>query len=173
MVEEYVRKETSVKEGDEPSLNEVNTDDENDEVEYEAWKLRELKRIKRDREEREQWVLLTSGGQNIKIECHRYYIVCLIAGLNGNDWKLNGCVTWQKRRGGRSWGTTPSLSPTKRRRANISSFRSTIIVVPSSWCVLTCKCVHIWEILILYVGSSLLGLYCAFLKCFLKNPVIC
>lgn len=58
MVEEYVRKETSVKEGDEPSLNAVNTDDENDEVEYEAWKLRELKRIKRDREEREQWVLL-------------------------------------------------------------------------------------------------------------------
>lgn len=54
MVEEYVRKETSVKEGDEPSLNAVNTDDENDEVEYEAWKLRELKRIKRDREEREQ-----------------------------------------------------------------------------------------------------------------------
>lgn len=54
MVEEYIRKETSVKEGDEPSLNDVDTDDENDEVEYEAWKLRELKRIKRDREEREQ-----------------------------------------------------------------------------------------------------------------------
>jgi microfibrillar-associated protein 1 len=54
MVEEDIRKETSVKDGDEPALHDVNTDDENDEVEYESWKLRELKRIKRDREEREQ-----------------------------------------------------------------------------------------------------------------------
>lgn len=37
----------------EPNINDVCTDDENEDVEYESWKLRELKRIKRDREEKD------------------------------------------------------------------------------------------------------------------------
>merc|ERR1712020_562187 len=55
MVENTVKLEMEDKKKSDPDgLLAVNTDDENEEVEYEAWKLRELKRLKRDRDEKEE-----------------------------------------------------------------------------------------------------------------------
>ena len=59
MVEAEVRKTQIAErkaEGDTIGFDDINTDDENDEVEYESWKVRELRRLKRDREEREAFV---------------------------------------------------------------------------------------------------------------------
>lgn len=57
MVEEEVRKTTMTEKAtanDPMGLDQIITDDENDEVEYEAWKVRELRRMKRDRDERDE-----------------------------------------------------------------------------------------------------------------------
>lgn len=54
LVEDSIKKDLEAAKAEkDPHINDVNTDDENEEIEYETWKLRELKRLKRDRDERE------------------------------------------------------------------------------------------------------------------------
>ncbi len=57
MVGEAIRQEKlKLKETDTGIQCDFDTDDEDDETAYDAWRLRELTRLKRDREERDQYV---------------------------------------------------------------------------------------------------------------------
>ncbi|KAF4519947.1 hypothetical protein B566_EDAN015039 [Ephemera danica] len=73
LVEEEVRKESALSKkamGDDTSRNlgDVCTDDENDELEYEAWKLRELKRVKRDKDEKDHYIICYPTKEQAEIE---------------------------------------------------------------------------------------------------------
>ena len=57
MVEQEIKRELDQEKqalADGTGCDAISSDVDNDEEEYEAWKLRELKRIKRDRDERDQ-----------------------------------------------------------------------------------------------------------------------